>query len=237
VNDLCQIANPLISVMRMLDGNQPVTGKIYKAMYKAVQSIRGLSLPRAKVDAIVRLAEARWSMMHTCLHAAGYVLDPEFRGDQQHGIDEVMKGFHTFLERVLPNVDDQVDAVKQLDRYRNGEGLFGYQVALASATKMPAHAWWAQYGSATPLLQEVAMKCLSQVSSASSCERNWSLYSFIHSKKRNKLDPGRAEALVFVHSNLRLLNKIKDNGRDAHFYKWEEPDTVPERPLEVEEIE
>jgi Protein of unknown function (DUF 659)/hAT family C-terminal dimerisation region len=236
VNDACDVSDPIVRVMRMLDGSKPVTGKIYKAMDGVVKEVKALGLPRAKIDVIVRLVNERWEMLHTCLHAAGYVLDPQFRGDQQHGSEEVMKGFHTFLERILPNVQDQVDAVNQLERFRNGEGLFGYQVALASASKMHAHAWWSQYGSATPQLQEVAIKCLSQVSSASSCERNWSLYDFVHSKKRNRLDPGRAASLVYVHSNLRLLSKVKDNGSETDFYKWDEPDSVPPRELEVQEI-
>ena len=35
------------------------------------------------------------------------------------------------------------------------------------------------------------------------CERNWSAFDFIHSKKRNKLSPAKAEELVYVFSNLR----------------------------------
>jgi hypothetical protein len=35
--------------------------------------------------------------------------------------------------------------------------------------------------------------------SAGGCERNWSTYEFITNRKRNKLTPGRAEDLVYVH--------------------------------------
>ncbi|KAL0826573.1 hypothetical protein Bca101_050250 [Brassica carinata] len=36
-------------------------------------------------------------------------------------------------------------------------------------------------------------------------ETNWSTYKFIHSATRNKIALQRAEDLVFVHTNLRLL--------------------------------
>jgi hypothetical protein len=39
-------------------------------------------------------------------------------------------------------------------------------------------------------------------------ERNWSSYDFIHSKKRNKLTPARAEKLVYVFHNIRSLRKV-----------------------------
>ena len=51
------------------------------------------------------------------------------------------------------------------------------------------------------------MKLLGQPSSSSCCERNWSTYSFIHSVRRNKILPSRAEDLVYVHNNLRLLSR------------------------------
>ena len=41
--------------------------------------------------------------------------------------------------------------------------------------------WWISFGSQTPELQNVAVKVLSQVTSAGSCERNWSTFDFIHS--------------------------------------------------------
>ena len=53
------------------------------------------------------------------------------------------------------------------------------------------------------------MRVLAQPSSSSSCERNWSAFDFIHSKKRNRLTPSRAADLVYVFANLRNLNKIQ----------------------------
>ena len=41
--------------------------------------------------------------------------------------------------------------------------------------------------------------------SISSCERNWSTYSFVHNKVRNRLHPSRAEDLVYIYTNSRLL--------------------------------
>ena len=58
-------------------------------------------------------------------------------------------------------------------------------------------------------LVSIAMLVLSQTSSACPCKTNWSTYKFVHSPERNRLDPARAESLVFVHSNLRLLRKLR----------------------------
>lgn len=50
-------------------------------------------------------------------------------------------------------------------------------------------------------------RLLGQPSSSSCCERNWSTYGQIKTIKRNRLTPKRADDLVFVHSNLRLISR------------------------------
>lgn len=55
--------------------------------------------------------------------------------------------------------------------------------------------WWVIHGASAPTFQSLALKLLGQPSS-SCCEGNWSTYSFIHSLKRNKITPQRAEDLV-----------------------------------------
>ncbi|PRQ41046.1 putative HAT dimerization domain, ribonuclease H-like domain-containing protein [Rosa chinensis] len=72
---------------------------------------------------------------------------------------------------------------------------------------MPPMKWWVVHGSSTPNLQRLALKLLGQPCSSSCCERNWSTYKFIHSLRRNRITPQRAEDLVFVHNNLRLLSR------------------------------
>ena len=68
-------------------------------------------------------------------------------------------------------------------------------------------AWWEMFGTKVPNLQRIAIRILSQSSSASRCERNWSLFEHIHSKKRNRSAVKKLNDLVFVHYNLRLRHR------------------------------
>ncbi|OMO51384.1 hypothetical protein COLO4_37694 [Corchorus olitorius] len=77
--------------------------------------------------------------------------------------------------------------------------------AQIDAVTMDAIEWWSTYGSETPKLMEVAKIVLSQPISSSSTERAWNTYSYIHNVKRNRLNCTRADKLVFIHSNIRLL--------------------------------
>ncbi|CAN1130585.1 hypothetical protein LINPERPRIM_LOCUS13314, partial [Linum perenne] len=59
----------------------------------------------------------------------------------------------------------------------------------------------------TPLIQNLAIKLLSQTASSSGCERNWSVFERIHTKRRNRLEHKRLSDLVFVHYNMRLQHR------------------------------
>ena len=81
--------------------------------------------------------------------------------------------------------------------------------------------WWSNYGSKLPMLQTLALKLLRQPCSSSCAERNWSTYGFIHCMKRNRITPKRAEDLVYVHSNLRLLSRRREEYTKGNSKKWD----------------
>jgi len=49
-----------------------------------------------------------------------------------------------------------------------------------------------------------------------------STYDFIHNKKRNRLTEDRARDLVYVHSNLRLLENIQAVNYVETTVEWEQ---------------
>ncbi|KAL4383909.1 hypothetical protein GQ457_15G017470 [Hibiscus cannabinus] len=88
------------------------------------------------------------------------------------------------------------------------------------ATTMSPISWWSTYASETPELAEIAIRVLSQPISSSSAERVWSTYSYIHNIKRNRLNAKRADKLVFIHSNIRLLSRFTTSYKEGPCKKW-----------------
>ena len=76
--------------------------------------------------------------------------------------------------------------------------------------------WW-------PELALVGMRVLSQVISASSCERNWSAHGHIHSKIRNRLDPATNEKLVYVYSSSKIVAATRD-ADELKMFAWDNED-------------
>ncbi|XP_073046049.1 uncharacterized protein [Primulina eburnea] len=100
-----------------------------------------------------------------------------------------------------------------IDEFSDNDAM--HDRGLMSPTK-----WWVIHGASTPTLQSLALKLLGQPSS-SCCERNWSTYNFIHSLKRNKITPQRAEDLVYVHYNLRLLSRRSPHYNEGESNMWD----------------
>ena len=130
-----------------------------------------------------------------------------------------MDGFLNVAEKVL-GPEDARKAQADYAVFRKKDGLFARQMLWDVAKDLPAYAWWDLYGGSTPTLQRLAMAVLAQPSSACACERNWSTYEFIHSKKRNSLSAKRAEDLVYTFTNRRMLDKIETVGYSEAAPQW-----------------
>ena len=74
---------------------------------------------------------------------------------------------------------------------------------------MPAYMWWDAQGSTVPELQIVARMVLAQPASASICERVNSEFAFVKDRRRNRLAHCKANKLVGVFHNLRLLKRMQ----------------------------
>ena len=72
--------------------------------------------------------------------------------------------------------------------------------------------FWCQYGKDEfPLLAKIAVRLYTVPTSLAAAERVWSVYSFIHSKKRNRLGLKKVEKLAFIYINHCLLDGMDRN--------------------------
>ncbi|RWW85675.1 hypothetical protein BHE74_00005625, partial [Ensete ventricosum] len=78
------------------------------------------------------------------------------------------------------------------------------------------------FGCDAPHLRKVVIRVLSQTTTSSGCERNWSTFALIHTKVRNRFSYRQLEKLVHVHYNLRLRLQCAELDKEP-----EEPDIEP----------
>ncbi|CAN6445218.1 unnamed protein product [Victoria cruziana] len=81
-------------------------------------------------------------------------------------------------------------------------------------TLMPID-WWTSYGIGCPDLQKFFIRVLGLTCSASSCERNWSTFERLHTKKRNRLQHKKLNDLVYVTYNQILKQRYDERKRNG----------------------
>ncbi|KAL6559734.1 hypothetical protein OROGR_004851 [Orobanche gracilis] len=207
-----KVAGPLIKVLRLVDGEKkPPMGYIYEAIDRAKEEIgAAFGNNEDRYIEIFNIIDNRWDcQLHRPLHAAGYYLNPAYyyKNGEVEKDAEVKEGLFSCIKRLSRGEKEEVEIHNELVLYTKALKLFGISMAIKMRdTYAPAH-WWSQYGTSAPTLQKFAIKVLSLTCSSSGCERNWSVFEHLHSKKRNRLEQQKLNDLVYIKYNRALRRR------------------------------
>jgi hypothetical protein len=234
-----EVVAPVMWALRDFDGKDPCMGKIlhiFRNLEKHVVSFRDKPF-RLDHDMAAAMEDAfynRWTMVKTDLHSAGALLNPYLLHDKELADDSDSLTACKRVLRKLCSPETYPDVVQDFLAFQHKQGPF-HDMLDPKDQKCSAHDWWAFEGACGKLIAPIARRILGQTVSSSSCERNWSSYSFVHNKSRNRLQPKRAEDLVYVYTNSRLMAE----GKDKDEKKWyddnvdsEDSDSAPEEEFE-----
>jgi len=239
-----KIMEPIISLLRFADTDKPILGDVYEGWDSMIETMKTVVLANECLEygtsaeslwsTIQDILISRWDKNCTPLHCLAHSLNPKFYSH------EWLNGGSDSSHRVPPHMDGEISLGRKiafrrlypdralLDEVEEGFVEFstacgrfgGYDVVGDRGLKKP-HAWWATHGATCHILQHLALRVLSQVTSSSSCERNWSTYGNLYSLKKSRLEQSRAETMVYVHSNLRLIYRQREEWVKGRTKMWD----------------
>ncbi|GAV88399.1 LOW QUALITY PROTEIN: DUF659 domain-containing protein/Dimer_Tnp_hAT domain-containing protein, partial [Cephalotus follicularis] len=203
-----KVAAPIISDIHIVDSDEkPSLGYVYEGMFRTKMTIKNLSNNKKKwYKPYTNLLNLRWDRhLRKNLHAVVYFLNPAFMYDSGVEKMEIMQSMYDLFEKKSICKNGET-AMSEIKLFRERYGSFGRDIAIKLSNTMQPD-WWRLFGHSAPNLQKVTIQLLNQTSSSSGCERNWSVFERMHTKKRNRLEHQRLNDLVFVTYNLRLKNR------------------------------
>ncbi|GAU51453.1 hypothetical protein TSUD_413500 [Trifolium subterraneum] len=209
---IAKLMAPIIKLLRIVDGDEvPSMGYVYEGMRRAKNAIKEMfKKKKAAYEPYTNIIKARWDKhLKRNLHAASYFFNPAFLyGDNFDDKSRVMEALIQLIEikSFCPNM---TKALQEIQVYHDRKDSFNRMSAIKVMKTIQPAEWWKVYGGSAPILQKLAIRLLSQTSSSSGCERNWSVFERIHTKRRNRLEHQRLKDLVYVAYNLRLQNRGK----------------------------
>lgn len=116
---------------------------------------------------------------------------------------------------MVPNASKMCKIDLQLESFKDAKGLFGIEAGKIARDKKTPAQWWDSYGNECPELQRFAIRVLSLTCTSSGCERNWSAFEMVHTKRRKRLHQRKMNDLVFVMCNMKLNNnQVKKQASD-----------------------
>ncbi|XP_075086058.1 uncharacterized protein LOC142168802 [Nicotiana tabacum] len=110
-----KIGGPLVKVLRLVDGEQrPHMGYLYEAMDRAKEAIQASFSDQRIYKRVFEIIDKRWdSKLHSPLHAAELVLNPELFYDNEErilGDEPLWNGYYECIEKLIPeeSVQDKI---------------------------------------------------------------------------------------------------------------------------------
>ncbi|XP_026398600.1 uncharacterized protein LOC113294418 [Papaver somniferum] len=217
----CKVLKPLVDVVRMVDIElKPTIGVIYEVMRLAREKLQiKFREDKGTLDKIMAIINERWEdQLDHPLHAATWYLNPFiFYKISQEEMDNISKyaklkrGLLNAMENLKTDNNEHDKAIKQLRLYSDAYGALGTRAEVRSRDTTTPYDWWITYGGMdVPELQKFAIKVLSQTCSASSCERNWSTFGNMHTKRRNRFLQQKLNDCVYIQYNKKLQRKYEE---------------------------
>ncbi|MQL88423.1 hypothetical protein Taro_020982 [Colocasia esculenta] len=176
---------PLARVLRAVDGEKrSEMGYLYEAIDRANELIQMNN--KTTYAKWLEIIDRRWEhTLHHDLHATWHFFNPQYmyrtdgRNENYDNASEVLIGVKNVIKCMLDNDDRTIIACKQMHDYRLQLYHFGTSTAQRAAQILsPDHGRTYGYED----LAYVAIRVLSQTTSATGCERNWSTFGLIHTK-------------------------------------------------------
>ncbi|XP_038701981.1 uncharacterized protein LOC119998684 [Tripterygium wilfordii] len=240
IDYILSFTGPIYDMLRFVDMNKPTLHLIYEMWDSMIENVKKV-IYRHEIkqmneesrffSVIYSVLVDRWTKSITPLHCLAHSLNPRYYSEAwlnedstriaPHRDEEISEGRNKCLRKYFPNNEDRKKVNVEFARFSEAMDVFSEYDSLSDRGALDPKAWWCVYGSPAPLLQSLALKLLYQPCSSSCCERNWSTYSFIHSFKRNKIQPQLAEDLLFVHTNLRLLSRKSEQYSKGESRMWD----------------
>ncbi|XP_031478612.1 uncharacterized protein LOC116249604 [Nymphaea colorata] len=230
---------PFWEMLKVLDCDNSTLHRVYEMWDTMIEKIQDVIFKHEKKNIafedsaffvhVRKILIARWDKSSTLLQCMAHSLNPKYYGKKwlaqgigrtpPHKDPKLSKNILACLNRIFIDVHQNREAHDEFERFSTGIGED--LCATVDKDDYAPMSWWIKHGYAYHTLQRLALRLLVQPATSSCSERNWSTYSQIHTIKQNNLTSKRAKDLVYVHSNLRLLSRNKEEYRKGETKNWD----------------
>lgn len=159
---------------------------------------------------VKKIVDDRWEFMYADAHGLAYTLDPRYCGENI--AKEDMMSVKDYMHELNPKIEEGAELERffehcEMERRRANSTINNINNKEKGSCCISVYTWWkSKRSNEFPGLRELALQVFSLTPSSSASERNFSTFSYIHSKLRNRLTNSTVEKLVYIFVNSKALN-------------------------------
>ncbi|KAF0385584.1 zinc finger bed domain-containing protein 1-like [Gigaspora margarita] len=201
IQNLFVILKIIVSGITIFESNISYLSQFYK-WYENLETNEYLVRSSAS-EQILDIILKRWNSMYNPIIEIAYLIDSRFQGKTL--ANDIMTTVSDFVKRYYLETCTKI--YSQLLEFLNHSGPFNNTMAWETVNDVDQLTWWTRnFSNSAPELTQFAKRILTIPTSSAAAERNWSNFSHIHSKKRNRLKSPRVFKLGYIFSNSKLQN-------------------------------
>jgi hypothetical protein len=141
----------------------------------------------------------------TNLHCDKAFLNPYLLDEVRlHDDVDAKEALNKVLQKTIHTLNAYTLALRNFADFMENQGPF-FDTTLMKDLDLLSHEWWDLIRVGGHTLTHIVHCILTQMCFASSFERNWSSYSFVHSKMQNQFTSNQAKDLMYIYINSKLL--------------------------------
>lgn len=136
-HEAVSMSEPLVKILRIVDGDMPAMGYIYEGIERAKVSIKAYYKGiEEKYMPVWDIIDRRWNVqLHSPLHAAAAFLNPSIFYNPNFKIDLRMRnGFQEAMLKLATTDKDKIEITKEHPVYINAQGAIGTDFAIMGRT-------------------------------------------------------------------------------------------------------
>lgn len=247
INKMIELIKPIVRMITTLESNEPQIHRIITKFNKLeavlIEKLPTSPLKSAEEKAILTKFKDRKEFGLAPIHLAANLLDPAAQGSELKPI-EMLDAISFVCETAKYTGLDVLHVRENLADYRDKQGIWSRQFlweGIGQEGNVNPLLWWRGLRG-TCELAEVAIKILGAPVTSAATERTFSTFTWIHSKKRNRLTSDKAAKLTYLAYNWKLLHgtsksKVKIQQKIHQEEGEESPNADEEEIFEVDESE
>lgn len=217
IEKLHELLVPIIKWIDLLQSDSCVAHKVYDAIVEIenslIKTLPTCPISKREEEHILKAFYKRKEIIIQPVHLAAALLDPSNQGFNSTESEQVdaMEAICTIADNMHI---DTTAVMTDLANYKAKQGIWSKSFLWITSKTVTPITWWLSM-SGTSLLSKVAVKILSIPITSAATERSFSTFSFIHTKKRNRLTTKRAGMITYIAFNWKFINK-KSNNLKSH---------------------